>query len=450
MRKKILSIILAALIISPIKVFATEATLTDPGITPDSPVYALDMLAENVQLALTTDGEKEVIVLDAIAEERLAESEQMLEENKTDLAQEALNDYTETLDKITEQLDTAISNGEDITDTVTIIDNNISDNEGAVEEIINSLPEDSQEAIEDKVDEVTSEIDATKESNDVLTDNEENTEVAEEITSERKISELQTVTKVINNQAFMDEATKLGLNTRQMLTLKSLADVSGKSLEDILKVYLDNDKSMGLTLKTLELKANEIMKTVNKDFKSAKMQINATFKEEKNTKKTDTSTETETEVTTPVQVDPTATTDTVVAPAATTSVEASKAVLSPTAKVEGSKKVTTPTTPKVEENKKVTTPTTPKVQENKKVSSPTAPKVEENKKVTAPTTPKVEEKKTVPSEAAPKVEGNKTVPSKATTKVEENKAADKPEVNKTEKPEKTNVKEETNNKGKKK
>ena len=96
MRKKILSIILAALIISPIKVFATEASLTDPGITPDSPVYALDMLAENVQLALTTDGEKEVIALDEIAEERLAESEQMLEEDKTDLAEEALNEYTET------------------------------------------------------------------------------------------------------------------------------------------------------------------------------------------------------------------------------------------------------------------------------------------------------------------------------------------------------------------
>ena len=440
MRKKILSIILAALIISPIKVFATEATLTDPGITPDSPVYALDMLAENVQLALTTDGEKEVIVLDAIAEERLAESEQMLEENKTDLAQEALNDYTETLDKITEQLDTAISNGEDITDTVTIIDNNISDNEGAVEEIINSLPEDSQEAIEDKVDEVTSEIDATKESNDVLTDNEENTEVAEEITSERKISELQTVTKVINNQAFMDEATKLGLNTRQMLTLKSLADVSGKSLEDILKVYLDNDKSMGLTLKTLELKANEIMKTVNKDFKSAKVQINTTFKAEKNTKKTDISTEPETEVTTPVttpvQVDPTVTTDTVVAPAATTSLEASKAVLSPTAKVESSKTLSSPTTAKVEGSKAATREAAPKVEGNKPVTSPTTPKVEGSKAVTSPTTPKVE--------------GNKTVPSKATTKVEENKAADKSEVNKNEKTEKTNVKEETNNKEKKK
>lgn len=85
---------------------SVRASLKSPvGLQPDSPFYFFKPIVENISLALTFDPKsKEVKRLD-ITEERLAETQKLLEKKKYDLAGKNLDRYQSSLNQSTNSLD---------------------------------------------------------------------------------------------------------------------------------------------------------------------------------------------------------------------------------------------------------------------------------------------------------------------------------------------------------
>jgi hypothetical protein len=96
----------------------TEVSYKDEaGVTPDSILYPIDKLIDEVQVIFTfTDGSK-VETLLSNAEERLGESEVMAEAGNKEGAEEALKAYTETITEVNDKLDEVVKADADSEDT---------------------------------------------------------------------------------------------------------------------------------------------------------------------------------------------------------------------------------------------------------------------------------------------------------------------------------------------
>ena len=91
----VLLIVLASSLVN-----AQQNTITDPGTTPDSLFWGLDKAFDQISLLLTTgDVDKAKKGLE-IAEERLAEIREMIEENKLGDAEKAKKAHSKTLSKV--------------------------------------------------------------------------------------------------------------------------------------------------------------------------------------------------------------------------------------------------------------------------------------------------------------------------------------------------------------
>ena len=92
-------------------VSAAENTISfekEAGITPDSMLYPVDKLTDEVSVKLKSNEEEKVEILTKIAQERLGESEVMAKEGKQDLAQEALKEYEENMNEAVKVIDTIV------------------------------------------------------------------------------------------------------------------------------------------------------------------------------------------------------------------------------------------------------------------------------------------------------------------------------------------------------
>lgn len=279
MKKKIIALMItvATTMTFPVTAFASDNTLPDPGVTPDSIFYSIDKLGENIHLAFTSDPQKKATLLKSYAEERLAESKDMKDKKKSDLVKKTLNDYSDTIKNVTDQLDKAQSSGEDVSETVDDIDKTLKSDQEAVQDIASNLTTDVKDGVTSQIAETTGELGILKDTNDVLKQGIKDGASQ----SERKATELKTLTSYVGDQSFMDKATQDGLNARQIVTLKTLADQTGKTLEDVLSVFESNNKDMGATLKALSVKPQEIYKNINTNFKDVKKDINTEFKDDK-------------------------------------------------------------------------------------------------------------------------------------------------------------------------
>ena len=105
-----------------------QEVTADAGVTPDSALYTFDTLADDISLALTFDDAAKAELSLEIAEERLAESTQMVEENNTEAAAEAEAQHEEALTDAEESIEALESNGDnetsqDALETVTELQN---------------------------------------------------------------------------------------------------------------------------------------------------------------------------------------------------------------------------------------------------------------------------------------------------------------------------------------
>jgi Domain of unknown function (DUF5667) len=119
MKTKLMSVfVMAFFMISLAGTFVLAEDVVDDvleveaGITPDSALYTLDTLADDVSLALTFDEAEKAELAIEIAEERLAETEQMIEEGETEAADEAQAEHDESIADAEEALDEIETNGE--------------------------------------------------------------------------------------------------------------------------------------------------------------------------------------------------------------------------------------------------------------------------------------------------------------------------------------------------
>jgi len=92
-----------------------DLDLVDAGVTPDSAFYGLERAMESLRLAFTRNGVEKVKLKIKYAEERLAETEQMIDENNTEAAEEAQEAHDDLLEEVQEDIDGLGGNGDNET-----------------------------------------------------------------------------------------------------------------------------------------------------------------------------------------------------------------------------------------------------------------------------------------------------------------------------------------------
>lgn len=114
MKKIAIYVTIAAVLVSMngSKAFAAEeSTLkAEAGITPDSILYPIDKAIDNLKIALSFSDEAKAETLVTVAEERLGESEAMVQEGKTDLVDEAIKGYNDNMEEAGEIFETVLEN----------------------------------------------------------------------------------------------------------------------------------------------------------------------------------------------------------------------------------------------------------------------------------------------------------------------------------------------------
>ncbi|MFC2019337.1 DUF5667 domain-containing protein [Chloroflexota bacterium] len=91
-----------------------EATLPDPGTTPDSPFYFMDKWGKQISLAFTFNAEEKAQKSLRYADERMAEIDAMMVQNKVKEATQAANEYQNCLQTATRNMERAKLKGADV------------------------------------------------------------------------------------------------------------------------------------------------------------------------------------------------------------------------------------------------------------------------------------------------------------------------------------------------
>ena len=113
MKLKIASIIAMVLMLLSVPAMAedNETILTEPGTTPDSVLYFLDVAADNLALAMTLNNDAKIEKQLEIAEERLAEAKAMAEKGDVKAMKKAADRHGEIMVKLKTELK-SIENGD--------------------------------------------------------------------------------------------------------------------------------------------------------------------------------------------------------------------------------------------------------------------------------------------------------------------------------------------------
>ncbi len=112
--------VLLGVLIALTPIVYAESELPQPGILPDSPFYGLQRGMEGIQLFFAFDDVSKANLHYKFAGYRLAEAEAMSDQNKLDLAEEALEEYEDELNETNIEVEQAIASGENVT---TVIEN---------------------------------------------------------------------------------------------------------------------------------------------------------------------------------------------------------------------------------------------------------------------------------------------------------------------------------------
>lgn len=265
MNRKILILVMAVILAVSIPVFAEEtANTTDPGIKPDSPLYILDRLVEKIQIAIITDAVKEAEAIASIAQERLAESKVMAEENKVEKATKAISEYKELMDKAIDIIDAAAKDGKAVAKTIDMISKYNIDDEEILDRLMDKVPAEYKEELKKAVEALPEIKKAAPE------DNKEKEEQAEKVSAASAV-----LTGKIQDKALLAKIQNAELNNRQVAALVSLSEQSGKALNEVVDLFLTNEKGIGKTIMELKLAPKDAIKDINQTFKEVKKEIKA-------------------------------------------------------------------------------------------------------------------------------------------------------------------------------
>lgn len=123
--------------------FAQEAVeLPAPGITPDSPLYFLDELAEQVALTFTFSEEARVQKALQYAEERLAEMNSMVARNDFRATIRAMNGYANCLNLTLRAMETLGNDGQHVSEMVALA---MAKHAAVFDDVAGGIPEEARE-----------------------------------------------------------------------------------------------------------------------------------------------------------------------------------------------------------------------------------------------------------------------------------------------------------------
>ncbi|WDC84567.1 DUF5667 domain-containing protein [Caloramator sp. mosi_1] len=107
--KKYLAFSTALLLMFNITIAKADVQGVDAGITPDSILYPVDKLIDEVKISLTFDEEKKAEVTADVAEERLVEAQVMAEEGKEELVKTTVEEYQNKMNDAQEIVQNIVS-----------------------------------------------------------------------------------------------------------------------------------------------------------------------------------------------------------------------------------------------------------------------------------------------------------------------------------------------------
>src|SRR3990172_1804308 len=102
--KKLFGLALVALLVLGVPVFAHSEPLPDPGTTPDSALYFLDVALDNIGTALTFNSDARIERRLRVAEERLSEVRTMGLAGNVDAMRRAQSEHSEELSELKEEI----------------------------------------------------------------------------------------------------------------------------------------------------------------------------------------------------------------------------------------------------------------------------------------------------------------------------------------------------------
>jgi len=247
MRAGILLAAVAALLVLPSAHAFDLNVNVSAGITPDNPLWKLDLMFEKLELMLTFSEDKKIEKQMRFAEERLEEAEEMVAEDKTEHALMALEKEKEIITMMN------MSEGGGVVTAAIALDMHRTRLEERKKEILERLPEDSpaREVIEQKFDEIEEHAEKVR----------EHLEIMREI----RIESIKEIPEVRQFEAFtgVDVAAEYG-------RLLSKGRVSPEALEKAvwyinLRIEDNNVNLSGVEGKTLQInivKAGEVTQTI--------------------------------------------------------------------------------------------------------------------------------------------------------------------------------------------
>lgn len=155
MKKTVFSLIIVSLVLAgSIAVFAQtgQAPQADPGVTPDSKLYGLDLAFERLRDLFAFSDVGKVKVALAHAEERLAEAKAMVDKKKADLAGKAAERAADKLSKALDRVESAKAKGKDVTDTARRVEEATSRHITVLQGVLEKVPEQAKDAIQRAID----------------------------------------------------------------------------------------------------------------------------------------------------------------------------------------------------------------------------------------------------------------------------------------------------------
>ena len=129
-------------------VLAQETELPDPGLTPDSPFYFLETIAEGIGTFFTFGNLKKAERYTTLATERLAEASAMEKKEKPRLVEKTLERYGNQLEKALFRVEKADTKGEDTKEIAKVITEATYKHLIVLNEVLEKVPEEAKPAIE--------------------------------------------------------------------------------------------------------------------------------------------------------------------------------------------------------------------------------------------------------------------------------------------------------------
>ncbi|MCD6528603.1 hypothetical protein J7K44_03150 [bacterium] len=147
--RKVFLIIIGLVLLSSLGVgaLAQETELPNPGLTPDSPFYFLERIAEGIGTFFTFGDLNKAERYAKLASERVAEVQAVVEKGKPEAAEKALKRYEEQLEKALARAEKARAKGKNVAKVTEIVAQATSKHLSVLEEVLEKVPEKAKKGI---------------------------------------------------------------------------------------------------------------------------------------------------------------------------------------------------------------------------------------------------------------------------------------------------------------